>query len=59
MLVIPGSLLKLEARCVEGLALVEDEPPNESRLSCGRLARRGTSTGRQSTPARGTTLRFH
>ena len=25
MLVIPGSLLKREARCVEGLALVEDE----------------------------------
>src|SRR6266568_9048907 len=33
MLVIPGSLLKLEARCVEGLALVEDE---EAMSPCSR-----------------------
>ncbi len=28
------------------------EPPNGSRLSCGRLARRRKSSGRQSVPAR-------
>src|SRR5438105_8503041 len=32
-------------------------PPNGSRLSCGRLARRRKGGGRQSVPARGTTLR--
>src|SRR5437773_1679116 len=33
-------------------------PPNESRLSCGRLARRRQASGRSPCPARGTTLRF-
>ncbi len=34
------------------------EPPNGSRLSCGRLARRRKAVGRRPCPARGTTLRF-
>src|SRR5205814_1961680 len=34
-------------------------PPNGSRLSCGRLARRRKVVGRQSVPARAQTLRFH
>src|SRR6184192_1109119 len=34
-------------------------PPNGSRLSCGRLARRRKGVGRSPCPARGTTLRFH
>ena len=33
-------------------------PPNGSRLSCGRLARRRKAVGRQSVPARAQTLRF-
>src|SRR5436190_18614206 len=33
-------------------------PPTGSRLSCGRLARRGKGGGRSPCPARGTTLRF-
>ncbi len=33
-------------------------PPNGSRLSCGRLARRRKGVGRSPCPARGTTLRF-
>jgi len=33
-------------------------PPNGSRLSCGRLARRRKIVGRSPCPARGTTLRF-
>ena len=33
-------------------------PPNGSRLSCGRLARRRKGVRRQPVPARGTTLRF-
>src|SRR5206468_10146964 len=33
-------------------------PPNGSRLSCGRLARRRKACGRSPCPARGTTLRF-
>src|SRR5437867_3001681 len=32
--------------------------PNGSRLSCGRLVRRGKTVGRSPCPARGTTLRF-
>src|SRR5881396_1527229 len=33
-------------------------PPNGSRLSCGRPARRRKVVGRSPCPARGTTLRF-
>src|SRR5438067_12478063 len=33
-------------------------PPNGSRLSCGRPARRRKAVGRSPCPARGTTLRF-
>src|SRR5204862_7813063 len=33
-------------------------PPNGSRLSCGRPARRRKGGGRQSVPARAQTLRF-
>jgi len=36
----------------------EGAPPNGSRLSCGRLARRRKGAGRSPCPARGTTLRF-
>src|SRR5213594_241806 len=40
--------------CVRG----GSAPPNGSRLSCGRPARRRKVVGRSPCPARGTTLRF-
>src|SRR5437763_1427548 len=45
---------ELTSKCLWG----GSAPPNGSRLSCGRPARRRKGGGRSPCPARGTTIRF-
>src|SRR5260370_34075632 len=50
-------LIWLWHECLESWS-VTPQPPNPSRLRCGRLARRGKTVGRQPAPARAQTLRL-
>src|SRR5437773_832528 len=51
-------VLTVQKELTKGCLWGGSAPPNGSRLSCGRLARRRKAVGRRPCPIRGTTLRF-